>query len=88
MEIQLIRGCINDYLGINGKKEVNMTYEERLKYYYEIVDKIPELDSYWFNRFLQWVCEEFGEYECSDKPCEQCGDYTETYTLNLDDLQV
>jgi len=33
--------------------------------------------------FLQWFIKTYGEYDCSDKPCECCGDYTETYKLDI-----
>ena len=83
MQIKLVSGCINDWLGIDNIREVEMTEEQRRTYFNEISKKLPELDSDWFNQFLQWICEEYGEYEYSDKPCESCGDYTITYKLNI-----
>ena len=83
MQIEMISGCINDWLGIDNIREVDMTDEQRNDYFNKIIKELPKLDSSWFNQFLQWVCEQYGKYECSDKPCEICGDYTEIYKLNL-----
>jgi len=83
MKIELVTGCINDYLGVDNISEVNMTDEQRNVYFSKIIEVLPNLDESWFNYFLKWVCETFGEFNCSEKPCEQCGDYTITYTLNI-----
>lgn len=84
----MTRGCVCDWLGIDGIKEIDMTNEQRLQYFYKICDRIPYLkdgDSSWFNQFLQWVVEEFGDYEVSEHQCECCGDYVETYTLEVNE---
>lgn len=83
MKAELVEGCINDWLGVDGIREVDMTEEQRMYYYDQIMQNIMEIEPYWFNYFLRWACEQFGEYECSEKPCEQCGDYTTTYTLEI-----
>lgn len=84
MKIILTRGCIHDWLGINQKSEVSMTTEERKAYFDEIVEKMrgEDIDE-WFNPFLQWVCEIFGDYDCTDEPCEQCGDFVESYEVEF-----
>lgn len=83
MKIEMVRGCINNYLGIDDIREIDMTEEQKERYFDEIIKILPKLHCSWFNRFLQWVCEEYGYYECSEKPCEQCGDYTETFKLEI-----
>ena len=45
-------GCINDFLGINGKSEVDMTDEERMLFFNHIAERLPSLDEGWFNYFL------------------------------------
>lgn len=78
------RGCINDCLEVDGISEIDMNGEQRRYYFYKISKALPNLDPYaWFYRFLQWVVREYGDYDCSEKPCESCGDYTETYTLEI-----
>lgn len=83
-KILLVRGCINEYLGINNTSEVNMTNEERTEYFNQIVEymKTQPIDEF-FNSFLVWFCENFGIYWRSEKPCENCGDYSETYELTI-----
>lgn len=82
MEIKLTRGCVCDFLGIDGIKEIDMTDEQRKQYLNEIIEKLPTI-SIWFNHFLEFVAEEFGDYDCSEEACECCGDFVETYELNL-----
>lgn len=79
----MIRGCINDWLGVDGIREVDMTDEQRMECFQNIIEKLPDLDDGWFNYFLQWICEEFGNYDSSDKPCECCGDITEQWNLEI-----
>lgn len=84
MDIEMTRGCVCDWLGIDQVREVDMTDEQKQQYFKQICDKLPELDQYgWFNMFLQWVCEEYGDYDAADKPCECCGDIIETYSLKI-----
>lgn len=82
MEIKLTRGCVCDFLGIDGIKEIDMTDEQRKQYLKEIIEKLPTI-GIWFNHFLEFVAETFGHYECSEKSCECCGDFVETYNLKL-----
>lgn len=82
MDIRLTRGCVCDFLGIDGIKEIDMTDEQRLQYLKEIIEKLPTI-GIWFNQFLEFVAETFGHYECSEESCECCGDFVETYKLNL-----
>ena len=88
MKIVYQYGCIHDFLGIDEKREVDMTDEERKEYFFKILDQIkklgPATDQGWFNYFLQWFCQNYGEYECDDKPCECCGDYTQSWTVDLE----
>lgn len=37
----------------------------------------------YLNEFLQFVLTHHGVYGCSTEPCEQCGDYVETYKLDI-----
>jgi hypothetical protein len=83
MKLNYTRGCINDWLGIDDIREVDMTDDQRKEYFKKISEKLPELDPGWFNYFLQWICEEFGEYNYDSKPCECCGDITEWYDLEI-----
>ena len=91
MKIRYVRGCVNDWLGIDGKPEAHMTDERRLEYF----DKIAKLMrgkgfcggdiSRWFSLFLQWLTEIFSDYYSCSEPCEQCGDVTETFELEMNE---
>ena len=79
----MVSGCVNDWLGIDDISEIAMTDEQRKEYFKQICNKLPEIDIYYFNQFLQWVLETYGEFEMSEHPCPECGDYTVTYTLEI-----
>lgn len=85
MKIELVRGCTCDFLGIDGKKECDLTDEEKKKFFSEITEKLPELDPMWFRWFLLWIVEEYGELSFPDggKPCECCGDIVEKCELTI-----
>ena len=83
MEILMQRGCVNDWLGIDEIREVDMTDEQRKMYFDKIVQNLPKIDPGFFNYFLQWICEQYGSYDVSEEPCPVCGDYTETYKLEI-----
>lgn len=81
----MISGCINNWIGIDNIREIDMSDQQREAYFDKICSKLcTDIASQeHFNAFLQFILEEFGEYKCSNKPCDQCGDYTETYKLEL-----
>lgn len=87
MKIILQQGCICDSLNIDGIEEVSMTNIQRKGYFDEIVDHLKDLtpnnEYVWFNTFLQWFCENYGEYSCDDEPCECCGDYVVKHEIIL-----
>ena len=87
MKIVKQEGCICDCLTINGIEESNMTNIQRKGYFDEIVDHLKELtpnnEDIWFNTFLQWFCNNYGVYSCSDEPCEMCGDYVVKHEIDL-----
>lgn len=78
----MISGCINDYLGIDGISEVNMTDEQRKNYFLNIMIRLKDEPMDFFNSFLQWFCQEFGDMDISE-PCPQCGDTTISYTVEI-----
>ena len=83
MLIEYTTGCVCDYLGIDNIREVEMTDSQRKEYFNEIAKHLDKLDGMWFNSFLRWVAMEFGDYSCSEQPCTVCGDYIESYTLEI-----
>lgn len=76
----MVTGCICDSLTIDGIEEINLSDEKRK----EVLNRIfPHINSSDLNELLQWFLPKYGEYEGSDKPCDCCGDYIDTYTLNI-----
>lgn len=76
----MIRGCIHKSLSVDGKEETDLTDEERITVLRTICNRLKPQD---LNNILQALIEFFGEYECTEEPCETCGDYIETYTWKL-----
>ena len=85
MEIKMITGCTANYLGIDGKSEVDMTDEQRLnawKYITKAMNEhIPKSDD--LNQLLQFLLHQWGEWEYGDYVCECCGDTVDEATLIL-----
>lgn len=49
------------------------------------IQNLSKIDSGFFNYFLQCVCEQYGLYDVSETTCPICGDYIETYKLEIDE---
>ena len=82
MKLQYITGCIAEALNVDGKPEIKLTDEERLK----VIDQIhlwfrkhPE----YLNELIQYLTTYFGDLDGSEEPCECCGDFIDEYTLDL-----
>lgn len=83
MKLELTFGCIAYSLTIDGKQEIDLTNEQRI----ECINRIFE----WYrknptelNSLLQYFVESHADdYECSDKPCECCGDVVSTYKMEI-----
>ena len=84
MKIELIDSLINTELIIDGKKESDLTYEEKLNYFFKIRDMLPDLDPHWFTLFMEWVCFEFGEFTQTGKIEDETDDLIVTHILDLD----
>lgn len=37
--------------------------------------------------FIESIIELLGDYDCSEDSCEQCGDYSESWTLELEEKE-
>lgn len=83
MEFKLTSGCVCDYLGINGLREVDMTNEQR-EYYNNIICDFLKTKPQDLNYLLQYILPQYGDFDIDDKPCECCRDYVYSYTLNID----
>ena len=80
MKLEMVRGCICDSLTVDGEEEYTLSDDKREEVLDCICSRLYPKD---LNRFLQWYIQEYGEYDCDDKPCECCGDYVQTWTVEL-----
>lgn len=76
-------GCMSNELSVNGINEIDMTDSQRKNVIHKIFmwyRKHPEH----LNNLLQYFIEaHYDEYDCSDKPCECCGDVVTTFKLTI-----
>lgn len=84
MKLEMTRGCITDWLGVDGMLEVEMDSQTREIVYKRIFDFL-KTQSNGLNQLLQFVLETYGDYDYDDEPCETCGDTVENWVLELPD---
>lgn len=83
MNIKMVRGCICDSLTIDGKEEINLNDRERVEIIKKVSGHLMKLEARYLNELLQFLLEKMGEYSCSGQVCECCGDFVETYKLEI-----
>lgn len=84
MKLKMVCGCTADSLTIDGKEEINLNTEEKKVVWKKVCEYLCHYGNHdHLNEFLQFVLSHHGKYGCSTEPCEQCGDYIETYTLEI-----
>ena len=71
-----------DYINGNETNIINDLDENTIKKLSESVFKLIDTKDKMIE-FLMWATAELGEYESDNEPCECCGDYVTTYTLEL-----
>lgn len=69
-----------DSLSVDGKEEMDLTDGERMEVLKRIFDHLEPKDLY---EVMQVLIERFGDCETDDEPCENCGDYVDTYTWEI-----
>lgn len=82
MELKYITGCIAQSLTIDGKQEIDLNNNERLKVIDAIHKWLREHPEY-LNELIQYLTSNFGNLEMSDTPCGCCGDFIDEYVLEL-----
>lgn len=83
MKLKMVCGCTADSLTINGKEEIDLNFEEKKVVWKKVCEYLKYCEPNHLNEFLQFVLTHHGKYGCSTEPCEQCGDYIETYKLEI-----
>lgn len=84
MILKKISGCVADSLSANNIEEIDMTDEQRqnvIDHICKELKKHPEQ----LNYVLQELIPIFGDFTSTDKPCECCGDYIDTYTWVIEE---
>ena len=94
MKFELTEGCIAWGFEADGKPVENMSTQELKDAILKIADKISKMDvntsqdTLEFNNKAYRVVHElvynfYDDYKCSSEPCECCGDWVETYKLEV-----
>lgn len=94
MKFELTEGCMAWGFEVDGKPVENMSTQELKDAILKIADKISKIDvntsqdTLEFNNKAYRVVHEmvynfYDDYECSSEPCECCGDWVETYKLEV-----
>ena len=81
MKLKYTEGCICDSLTIDGVETIDMNVDDFKSVLHKLLDR--ETDICILQSVFMNLMSSQGNYECSDKPCESCGDYVTTYTLEL-----
>ena len=87
MKIEIIQGCICDSFEIDGKPINDCTIDE-------LKDALTKANAYVVRNAddervsniqiaIHNLVELFGDCECDGIPCDCCGDFIETYTLEI-----
>ena len=71
-----------DYINGNETNIINNFDENTIKKLSESVFKLINTKDKMIE-FLMWATVELGEFEYDNEPCECCGDYVTTYTLEF-----
>jgi hypothetical protein len=80
MKIELTAGCTVDSLQIDGKRFEDLSYREMRDIIFSLVTEFTDEDLY--NDIIRNIVYSKGEFK-DGYACEQCGDFVETYTLEI-----
>lgn len=83
MNLKMIQGCVFDSLTIDGKEEINLNDIERKEIINKVCEHLKKIEPQYLNELLQFFLVKMGHYSCSVRPCECCGDFVETYKVEI-----
>ena len=84
MKINWTRGCVVTCLSIDKKDYDDYTDDEKGALRHHILDwLLHNEDKVSTEDLLELMLEMAGEYECSDHPCECCGDWVDSYEMEI-----
>lgn len=81
MKLQYTEGCVHDSLSVDGVETIDMKIEDFKNVLHKLLDRETDLGT--LQQVFMTLMVQQGKYECDDEPCEQCGDFTTTFTLNI-----
>lgn len=82
MRIKLSIGCMSDGLEVGGISFAHLNKEQKAEVKKRLCEWIEKQDDN-LQRLLGLLAEHFhDEYECGE-PCPQCGDYVETFVMEI-----
>lgn len=87
MKTEIIQGCMSDSFEVNGVSINEYTLDELKNILIavtdHVVDSATENDMYELKTAIRNLVEMFGKHESDDEPCDCCGDFIDTYTLDV-----
>lgn len=86
MKIELVQGCIADRFDIDDKPADAMSVEELKTAFSKVCEyilQLPQEQPFILMSTLYNLVETFAPCEHSEDACECCGDFIDTYTLEL-----
>lgn len=81
MNIKYVCGCIVDSLTIDEVETIDMSLNDIKEIITKLVYRENNLNT--LQQILIQCVQSQGEYKCTEKPCECCGDYVTTSELNI-----
>lgn len=81
MKLEYTSGCVCDSLNVDGVETIDMTIEDIRNVLHELIDR--EQDVATLQDVFMSLMSSQGIYECSEEPCDCCGDYVITYKLEI-----
>lgn len=84
MELEMIKGCTANSLKIDGEEEIDLYPETRQMHRMNICTWLrtheAEVPT---SELVEFILETCGNWNSSDEPCPCCGDFIETYKLEI-----
>ena len=81
MKLEYTYGCICDSLSVDGVETIDMNIDDLKSVVHKLVDR--EQDIAVLQDLFTSCMQSQAECESSDEPCECCGDFIDTYTLEI-----
>lgn len=81
MKLEMVRGCVCDWLGADAEREVDFSDQKRRKVINKIADYLKEQDD-GCNALMAWFIDWYGETKDLGY-CDECGDSITEWTIEI-----